>query len=497
MCSSSASGRRARLSLAAKLAMLYGMMAFSVLLVASGYLYWSVLDHLQREHESLLAAKIHQLRFYFTQPSDHGPHLHDLINTEHEQAHTLHSSAIHPDVPHHVFIRILDAGDGVLVQSEHLPDPALALKFPEVDTDQPDRLAVDSVTARFDQRYLLGSVQLVSRRPNWPEVIVIQGLLELDPDQILLSEYRNTLVGVLVFGVLASALGGFWVTRRGLRPLREMTSAIQRIDAQQLNQRVGSAGWPAEVELLAASFDNMLARLDQSFEQLTRFSEDLAHELRTPVNNLMGEAEVALSRERDADGYRQVLESNLEECARLARMIDELLFLARAKDPETRINPERLMLTEEFEKVRTFYEGLASEKGVALQCDAGSASAYADPALLRRVLINLMSNALRHTPPGGDIRLRAEPGPADSTRVYVEDNGEGIAGELLPRLFDRFFRVDPSRHHDSAGSGLGLSIVKSIMDMHRGEVLIHSTPGEGTRVELVFPAEDSGRLPAE
>ena len=474
------------LSLAAKLAILYAVTTFSVLLVASGLLYWSILGHLEREHQNLLAVKITDLRQYFKTSSVFGNTLHDLIDIEHHHSQMPHSSAIHPGIPHHVLVRILDEQRDLLVQSDAMMVLPASLQFPGVDNL--DEIKIVKMTTSQNKRYLLGSAWAATKSEGQPRKLLLHTVLPLAQDETLLSEYQQTLSGVLVFGVVASALAGFWVTRRGLLPLRQITETVQNINAQQLNERVDSKQWPREIAVLAKAFDEMLTRLHKSFGQLSQFSADLAHELRTPVNNLMGEAEVALSRNRDAEEYRSVLESSTEECARIARMIDELLFLARAEDPKTEINCQWLPVEDVFEAIKSFYDSIASEQQVNIICQANQVSVYADSGLLRRALSNLVSNALRYTPSNGKITLSAIRLSDQTVRISVCDTGDGIAQALLPQIFDRFFRADKSRHRSSQNSGLGLAIVKSIIDMHGGDISVISELHQGTQIQMDFPS---------
>ncbi len=477
------------LSLAGKLAIHYAITTFAVLVIASGILYWSVLDHLEREHKHLLVTKISDLRHYFKTSSTFGKELHELIDIEHHHSEMPHSSAIHPGVPHHVFVRILDSHGELLLQSSLKQPLPKTLKFP-VANDIEDDIAVIKLKSNNNQQYLLGSAWALTNYQGQTKKILLQAMLGLAQDETLLSEYQHTLIGVLAFGVLASALAGFWITRRGLLPLRQITNAIQTINAHQLNERVGSKNWPHEIALLADSFDQMLARLDRSFGQLSRFSADLAHELRTPINNLMGETEVALSRERNTEEYCKILESNIEECSRIARMIDELLFLARAEDPKTEINRQLLSIEDEFQTVLEFYEGIAAEHQLEINCQSNQIVVYADQRLLRRVLTNLVSNAIRYTPEGGQVTLFAETMPDQSIKISVSDNGIGIPQDQIAHVFDRFYRVDKSRHRDTQGTGLGLAIVKSIMHLHAGTVLARNNHPQGAVLELIFPPSE-------
>jgi two-component system heavy metal sensor histidine kinase CusS len=474
-------------SLAKKLAILYATTTFSVLLIASGLLYWSVLDHLQKEHQNLLSAKIIELRQYFKSSSLLGETLHSLIDAEHHHSSATHSSAIHPGIPHHILLRILDEQGNLLIESNSPQPLPKSLNFPVIDQQDAQTISIIKVNPENDQLFLLGSAWAPTISDKQPRKVLIQALLKLAPDESLLNDFQRTLTAVLIFGVLASALTGFWVTRRGLRPLRQITETIQNINVQQLNEQVNSGQWPKEIALLASAFDQMLVRLDQSFARLSQFSADLAHELRTPVNNLMGTAEVALSRERSSEEYREILESNIEECRRIARMIDELLFLARAENPKTEINRSIFPVENEFGVITEFYDMLASELQVEISYQSNQVKLYADPSLLRRVLSNLISNALRYTKAHGHICLTATCLADKAVKITISDTGEGIDEALLPHIFDRFFRADKSRQHDRQGSGLGLAIVKSIMDLHGGQVLIISKTQQGTQVELIFP----------
>jgi two-component system heavy metal sensor histidine kinase CusS len=231
----------------------------------------------------------------------------------------------------------------------------------------------------------------------------------------------------------------------------------------------------------------MLDRLEDSFDRLSRFSADLAHELRTPVTNLRGEVEVALGKPRSPEEYREVLGSCLEETVRLAGIIDSLLFLARAESAGAQIRRERVDVGRELSVVCDFYEAAASERGVSLHiAPRGEVAADVDRTLLQRALGNLVENSLAHTPAGGSVTLSAERREA-AVRIDVADTGSGIAPEHLPRLFDRFYRVDHSRSAGKGGTGLGLAIVKSIAELHGGLARVESVPGQGTRVVLLLP----------
>ncbi|HXA09210.1 MAG TPA: heavy metal sensor histidine kinase [Chthoniobacterales bacterium] len=301
-------------------------------------------------------------------------------------------------------------------------------------------------------------------------------------DEQFASRYGALLTGVLGCAVLTCAGVALLVTRRGLRPLKQLAESVERIGATHLDERVLVERWPDELQPLALGFNKMLGRLEDSFTRLSHFSADLAHELRTPIAILRGEAEGVLTKPRTPEQYREVIESGLEELQRLSGMIDNLLFLARAETIGP-LNRSYIDGRAAIEKIREFYEAVSQDQGVEIVC-RGEGKVYAEPVLFRRALINLITNALRFTPSGGSVTVSLVHQKGESN-VSVADTGCGIPSEHVPNLFDRFFRGDASR--SAQGTGLGLSIVKSIMQIHNGDVSVQSDLGKGTIVTLRFP----------
>ena len=299
-------------------------------------------------------------------------------------------------------------------------------------------------------------------------------------------QFRRTLALVMLLAAIVTAALGWAVTARALAPLREMGATAASISANRLDARLPETGVPQELAALAAAFNQMLARLEDAFRRLADFSSDIAHELRTPVSNLMTQTQVALSRSRDADAYRETLESALEEYDRLARMIGDMLFLAKADNRLLVPHREAVDLALETRRLIEFHEALAEEAGVALAM-TGEARVVGDRLMLQRALANLLGNAIRHTDRGGTITVRLQQG-RDEISIAVENPGPAIPSEHLPRLFDRFYRADPARRAGGGEhTGLGLAIVKSIVEAHGGEVGVRSEPGL-TRFELHLPA---------
>ena len=290
-------------------------------------------------------------------------------------------------------------------------------------------------------------------------------------------------LGILLTGVLA------WIAaRRGLEPVRRIAALASNISASRLGDRLSYATIPAELSDLVSAFNAMLARLEDSFRRLTDFSSDLAHELRTPVGNLVTETEVALSRARSADQYREVLYSNLEEYNRLSRMISDMLFLAKADNGLIVPRREQVNLAAETQELFAFYDALAEESGVGLVLE-GAGTILGDRLMIRRALSNLLSNALRYTPRGNSVKISIDRRDSGETRLAIENPVEDIPPEHIPRLFDRFYRVDASRQKTREGTGLGLPITKSIVEAHQG--IITACAANGTiQFEIRFPAAE-------
>ncbi|KWF26125.1 heavy metal sensor histidine kinase [Burkholderia pseudomultivorans] len=301
----------------------------------------------------------------------------------------------------------------------------------------------------------------------------------------LLDGYRDKLKLAGGLGALLAMLLGYWLIRSTLAPLREIVANTGRITVDRLDLRLDASRAPRELRALVDAQNAMLGRLQQAFGHLKQFSADLAHDLRTPLNNMRGATEVALARPRSPDEYQLLLESNLEEYDRLARMIDNVLFLARAEHPGFVTRQRAFDVHRELERIAGYFEGLADEAGSTLRV-VGHGELTADLELFRRAVSNLLANALRYTPAGGVITMRVDE-TADALRVVVENPGEPIDPALLPRIFDRFVRGDPARSGGAPGgtAGLGLAIVRSVMELHGGTARAESD-ANGTRFILTF-----------
>jgi two-component system heavy metal sensor histidine kinase CusS len=451
-------------SIASQLIVLFTLAAALLLACGLGVFYWIVVRHAFAEDNAVLADKVSALSADF---NEGGPN----VFAKELQAHRAGEHTPY-------WIRILDSqghtnaetpGMERLLPPEAFPsgqEPASALRSPK------------------DYRRGAKLFSLVAlNEASGGQTYTIQLAQDRSSDEQVERNFGALLIVVLSGSVVASTLIAITVTKRGLRPLGEMTRSLDRIDPSHLKERVAPAGWPRELQPLAIAFDEMLKRLDDSFTRLSQFSADLAHELRTPIANMLGEAQVALTRDRSPEEYREVIESTIAECERLSGIVDNLLFVARVDAARESIERKKFDGRAAVEKIAAFYQMIADDHHIAISC-SGEGQIYADPALFERGVGNLVDNALRFTPESGSIQIALAEHAADF-EVAVSDNGRGIAPEHLPRVFDRFYRAESSRGAD--GAGLGLALVKSIVDLHGGSARIRSEVGRGTTVTLIFP----------
>jgi len=300
-----------------------------------------------------------------------------------------------------------------------------------------------------------------------------------------LGNFRNRILFAVALAFVLTAVLGYLLLRRGLRPLRKMADHATAITPARLDSRMESHDTPVELQQLSDAYNAMLDRLADGYQRLTQFSADLAHEIRTPVGSLMGHCQVALRQPRSADEYQTLLASNLEELERISRMVESILFLARADDAQAALNRQRLDLQDELQRVTGYFEGLAEERQMTLH-PRGDGLLYADPLLLRRALSNLVANAIRYADEGSEIQIRV----ADEVghrRIEVENRGPALSESALGKLFDRFYRGDASRHQSSDSNGLGLAIVAAIMQLHGGEVTVSQPVPGRICFALAFP----------
>ncbi len=315
----------------------------------------------------------------------------------------------------------------------------------------------------------------------------VRVLLSIDrsADEALLSAYLKSTLSALPVLLALIGLGAWWIVQRGLSPLRQFRQVASLISTQDLTHRISVDKLPQELGALAHGINFMLHRLDGGVQQLSQFSDDLAHELRSPISNLMGKAQVTLSRERPPEEYKAVLECCTEELERVTRIVTDMLFLAQVSHPASLVPFEKIVLEDEARRVVDLFSISAEDKQISLSL-SGSGQTFGDRLMVQRAISNLLSNAIRHSPIGSHVFLLIEK-RSETVSLSVSNPGIGIPAQHIPHLFERFYRVDTSRSRAEGGTGLGLAIVRSIMSLHQGTVEVSSLPGSFTVFRLIFP----------
>lgn len=463
------SNRTEARSIATQLVLLFTLCATLLLSCGLGVFYWMVVRHAFEEDNAVLADKLAAIRTDLKQP--------DGINTVDRELKNLRAGE-----PAVYWVRIIGPAGTVVTETPGMN----RLLPPNIFAPPQTSISLSRSTKDYQKDAKLFSL-VATNETVAGQPYVLQVAQDRSADERFRKQFGALLALALGLGLIASTLVAITVTRRALHPLAEMKRSLERVQPAHLSERIEPAQWPRELQPMVTAFDGMLDRLEDSFTRLSQFSADLAHELRTPIGNMLGEAQVALTRERTSEEYRSIIESSAAECERLSGIIDNLLFLARAESAEQQIERSLFNGRTALEKIASFYRSVAEDRHLNIEC-SGDGQIFADPALFNRAVGNLIDNALRFTTDRGNIYVSI--GNRDGrTEVFVRDTGSGIAPQHLPHVFNRFYRGDASR--SSAGTGLGLALVKSIADLHGGSARIESELGRGTTVFLTFPNQAS------
>jgi two-component system, OmpR family, heavy metal sensor histidine kinase CusS len=474
-------------SIGMRLTLLNMVIALAALALFAGIIYWRLSANFTVEHQRFLQSKVAELQADLNEAKGDPKALVDEIIKETEVSQLRQYQA-----------RVLTSDGRTLGET------------PGMDHDLPRTMFPDEASESLSSRLVL---RIIGDRHYALTIVLLHGsggtgmtrvqyALDVTRDEVLQTNFRRTLALAFLLLVPALALAGRWVAAQGLAPLTRITEATRSITPADLSARLALAPpWPEELHELVGVFNAMLGRLEEAFARLSRFSADIAHELRTPLGNLSGELEVCLMRPRATEDYRATIESGLDECRRLNVLIENLLFMARAEHAVQTLRCERFDAAQACAWVIEQQAPGATARGIAIALQ-GDTTIDADPVLFRQALANVLTNAIRHASAGSKVHVCLASG-ADGVEVRVRDEGEGIDARHLPHVFDRFYQADAARRRGiGQGTGLGLSIVAAIIDMHRGTVHIDSTRGKGTTVIMHFPRLDlqehtaTGRLPA-
>ncbi|MBI3794430.1 MAG: heavy metal sensor histidine kinase [Nitrospinae bacterium] len=465
-------------SIVSRLTAWYSATLLAVVVVVAGSLYFSLTKILDAEGNAFLRDRIEAVTFILNGADQPLQRLRRRV--ESEWPVRLHDRT---------YIKVVDADGTVLASSPQIP--------PEVESGvlskvvaRNERLAQSSGT-RFELtggRSYLAMVKNVETANKAIRRVTVYAALDLSAENDILARYRMSFFVILGVSLLVVVVFGHRFASLSFVPVRELIDATNKITGTTIKEKVETENLPQELVPLATTINHMAGRLGDSLERLSRFSSDIAHELRTPINNVRGEVEVALLVERGAEEYREVLSSVLEEFTRISAMIDSMLFLARTESPVANMRREKFNLAAEVSNILDYYGASAAEEGISITADLHpSVELVGEKTLFQRAVTNVVSNAINYTKRGGAIKVSTR---TEETAVVlsVEDNGAGIPKSDIPNIFDRFYRGDASRSATKLGGfGLGLTIVKSVMGLYNGEVAIESQEGRGTKVSLKFP----------
>lgn len=458
-----------RMSLTTRFGLLFCLVSIVTFTGVGTYLYRSLANQLEYRDDEELIGKVRLMQHLVEESK--------TISTIRSDPHVFFDAAVSHDK---LIVLLKDSNGNVVLHTN--PDQG---ELPNIPV-----LPLNRTASRESVRLLSTSIGLAAH------AIAIKGELssgeQLDiivartaSDRMqLLASYRAEVWIAAICGTLLAAFLGYLLVRQGLKPIRVIAAQARSITADRLDTHLDIASTPQELHDLVQAFNAMLDRLNSSFQRLSQFSADLAHDLRTPLNNLMVQTQVALSKARDIDDYQILLISNVEEYERLAHMVESMLFLARAEHTHVVVNKEVLDSVGELQRIADYFEGIAEDAKVTISVKA-TGTIYADAILLRRAISNLVANAIRYTPRGGVIGLRAQAN-ANETTLSVTNPGPGIDEEHISRLFDRFYRADTARSNSASSSGLGLAIVQSIMVLHAGRVEVKSERNGLTIFSLTF-----------
>jgi two-component system, OmpR family, heavy metal sensor histidine kinase CusS len=458
-------------SLSLRLALLTAVSSFAILTVISVQMYLLLVNHLTERNKSYLRDEVETLA-----------QMARLRGFSETLAMEMHIEPVGEEYVTH-YVRLLNNKGEPVLATPNMESLLPRELFPPAEKRGKVGEAVGA-RARDGSSFILTTVRLDGEKEQngW----VLQVALDVTNVEKILDGYRNKLAITLAIGFLLCVGAGFAIARRETRPIREITEKARVITASSLDERLSGEDWPQELNSLAAAMNGMLDRLQDSFRRLDISVANLTHKLRTPLTVLRGEAELALGRERSAEELREVIESSLAEYERVSTLIDNIVLIAQAESG--RLHPVRIKIKAraEIDKLLDFYGPLAEEKEIAIALE-GDATLSADPTLFRKAIAKLISNALTYTPSGGRAVISVRQQEDRSVEIMVTDNGCGIAEEEIPRVFDRFYRVYSTRYTDPHGSGLGLPIVKTIMELHNGVIEVRSRVGQGTTAVLIFP----------
>jgi len=407
------------------------------------------------------------------------PQQHKVAELEHFWLNIFHSLQLAED-----YINIMNISGKSIARSAHLDEALFTLFSPDKTAAAGKKLEVKDI--RFDKLELRLMSKYFNTKAKGRYIIQIASSLESVHDFMITRLYYRIIP--IPFILLCGYFIGLIFVARMLRPVAEVTVIAERITHKDLSQRVNTKHTDDEMQALVNAFNHMIARLEKSFRYIAEFSSHVSHELKIPLAIIRGEMELCLKKKRSGKEYTRVLDLSLEEIARMLKIIDDLLLLTRLDYRPGLLAFKKINLNNFLKEIHDQSRILAAKKNitVTLHPPESMMSVYADIIHLRRLFLNLLDNAVKFTPVGGSIMIAMKREQKKAV-ISVTDTGIGINPDDLQKIFDKFFCGDAQTQSDAYGSGLGLSIVQSIAQIHNGSVLVKSQHGEGTTISVTLP----------
>lgn len=459
------------ISITLRLTLLFASLSTAVLLSLGWLIGNAVENHFVEQDMELMVGKLHLVE-----------HQLERIKTP-EELKNLPASLLDSLVGHHdLSMMVINANQVTLFASDNVRFSSSILNR-SARSPSPKPIVWQQPT-QDGVKPLRGIAKLLPSGINDMPPLLVAVAVDITHHQHFMESFRKTLWLFVSLAVIIVSFLGWAMVKHGLLPLKMIRQGAEAVTANKLDFRLQEEAVPTEMAELTHTLNSMLARLEDSFLRLKNFSSDLAHELRTPISNLMTQTQVALSQPRSKEEYQDILASNSEEFDRLAKMVADMLFLAQSDNGLIVLNREKIELHNEIKDLFDFFDALAEEKNLQLTSQ-GTATMTGDKSMLRRAFANLISNAIRHSPIGAEIQVDITQSQNTIT-LTILNQGDPILVEHLPHIFERFYRADPSRHCNGEGAGLGLAITKSIIQAHDGFIEVTSND-DVVRFRIIFP----------
>lgn len=381
---------------------------------------------------------------------------------------------------HRLFVHIVGENDQILYKTR---GPNLQLAHQQIDLSPVINKEKTAIWNYENHSYRIAVAKFSTKSQ---QVYTITIAVERDFQLESMTRLHHGLIILIFIACLLILPGTFLTVYFTQKPINRLIKKIESVNTKSLNYRIPTSSVPARYISLVKAFNEMLSRMELVFQRQSNFTADIAHEMRTPITNLTTYTQIALNNARTTTEYKEVLYSNLEEFERLSQIITDMLFLAQADNKQLVPQISEIDIVKMFTVIFDYYEILTEEKNIKLVLEGNCSPILGDKLMIGRAFGNLLSNAIKHTPIDKTITVTLSQYSEKIVKIVIANPGDKIPDKHLPYLFDRFYRVDESRHRNGEGAGIGLAIVKSIIETHQGTISVESD-NISTRFIIMFP----------